>query len=172
MGAPIALAYLLNNNRVSSIKVHSRFIHCDLYFFASFSSSFFAFALFSLLPTRRASLLAVLRTLYASSVDSKSATLASSTVLTFLMGKALEICLAVPEEAPLTSSAEASPFFCLPALRGNKMRRDVYSLRRATFAARDSSERFWRRGSTEMPMVRASLRGTAAAWNYSQKSCE
>ena len=44
------------------------------------------------------------------------------------------------------------------------MRRLWYSFRRATLRASDSSLRFWRRWSTEMPMVRAYSLGIPAAW--------
>jgi hypothetical protein len=66
------------------------------------------------------------------------------------------------------SSLVASPFFCCPALRGKRMRRARYSLRRATLAERDSVERFWRRGSTEIPIVGASLRGIPASCALSE----
>jgi len=65
--------------------------------------------------------------------------------------------------AALTSAAEASPLLTFPLRRGKRMRRFLYSWRRSTLALRDSSERFWRRGSTEMPIVGASLRGIPAA---------
>lgn len=67
-----------------------------------------------------------------------------------------------------TSSLEASPCLCWPSLRGKRMRRARYSFRRATFAARDSVERFWRRGSTEIPIVGASLRGIPASYVLSE----
>ena len=68
-----------------------------------------------------------------------------------------------PFLAALTSSAEASPLLVLPLRRGKRIRRFLYSWRRSTLALRPSSERFWRRGSTEIPMVRANLRGIPAA---------
>lgn len=70
-----------------------------------------------------------------------------------------------PALAALTSSTEESPFLValVPVRRGKTMRRSRYSLRRWTLAFRDSSERFWRRGSTEIPMVGASLRGMPAS---------
>jgi hypothetical protein len=52
-------------------------------------------------------------------------------------------------------SLGVSAFLGLLDLRGKTMRRALYSFRRWTLAARASSERFWRRGSTEMPMVGA-----------------
>ena len=62
-----------------------------------------------------------------------------------------------------TSSLDASSFLCLPSLRGKRMRRERYSFRRATLTERDSVERFWRRESTEIPIVGASLRGIPAS---------
>lgn len=44
------------------------------------------------------------------------------------------------------------------------MRRARYSFRRATLTVRDSWERFWRRASTDMPIVGASLRGIPASY--------
>lgn len=52
-------------------------------------------------------------------------------------------------------SLGVSAFLGLLDLRGKTMRRALYSFRRSTLAARPSSERFWRRASTEIPMVRA-----------------
>merc|ERR1711964_52558 len=49
------------------------------------------------------------------------------------------------------------------------MRRLRYSWRRSTLALRPSSERFWRRGSTEIPMVRANLRGMPAAFSSARE---
>lgn len=81
------------------------------------------------------------------------------------MGRAALANLAVlePSFALLTSSAEASPFLGDLVLRGKRMSLDLNDFRRSTLAARDSSLMFWRRGSTEMPMVDASLRGIPAA---------
>jgi hypothetical protein len=82
------------------------------------------------------------------------------------MGKVTLACLTKFSLAALTSSAEASPFLGALLLRGKRMTRLRYAFRRSTLAARDSSERFWRRGSTEIPMVGASLRGMPAALGY------
>ena len=79
------------------------------------------------------------------------------------MGRMLVRTTFSPDLAALMSSAEASPCLVLPLRRGKRMRRLRYSWRRSTLALRDSSERFWRRGSTEIPMVRANLRGMPAA---------
>jgi hypothetical protein len=89
--------------------------------------------------------------------------LPSSKVATFLMGRMLVRTRFSPALAALRSSAEASPCLVLPLRRGKRMRRFLYSWRRSTLALRPSSERFWRRGSTEIPMVRANLRGIPAA---------
>jgi len=52
-------------------------------------------------------------------------------------------------------SLAVSVFLGLLDLRGKTMRRALYSFRRSTLAASASSERFWRRASTEIPMVGA-----------------
>lgn len=61
-------------------------------------------------------------------------------------------------------SLGVSAFLGLLDLRGKTMRRFLYSFKRSTLAAKASSERFWRRASTEIPMVRAYSLGTPAAW--------
>lgn len=90
--------------------------------------------------------------------------------LSWTMGKLVATCLMALSLTALTSSTEASPFLAalVPVRRGKTMRRWRYSWRRSTLALRDSSDRFWRRGSTEIPMVGASLRGMPAAWKPSQ----
>jgi hypothetical protein len=60
-------------------------------------------------------------------------------------------------------SLGVSAFLGLLDLRGKTIRRALYSLRRWTLMARDSSERFCRRGSTAMPMVGARSLGMPAA---------
>lgn len=89
----------------------------------------------------------------------------SSNSMMFLMGRPALVLLTMFSAvlAALMSSAEASPLFDLPLRRGKRMRRFLYSWRRSTLALRPSSERFWRRGSTEIPIVRANLRGIPAA---------
>ena len=82
-----------------------------------------------------------------------------------MMGRTLVRRMFSPALAALTSSAEASPCLVLPLRRGNRISFLRYSWRRSTLALRDSSERFWRRGSTEIPMVRANLRGMPAAFS-------
>ncbi len=57
--------------------------------------------------------------------------------------------------SPACWSLAVSVFLGLLDLRGKTIRRALYSFRRSTLAARPSSERFWRRASTEMPMVGA-----------------
>ena len=79
------------------------------------------------------------------------------------MGRMLLRTTFSPDLAALTSSTEASPCLVFPLRRGKRIRRLRYSWRRSTLALRDSSERFWRRGSTEIPIVRANLRGMPAA---------
>lgn len=93
---------------------------------------------------------------------------ASSKTALLTMGRTSLVDLMVfsPFLAALTSSTEASPFLVLPLRRGKRIRRFLYSWRRSTLALRLSSERFWRRGSTEIPMVGASLRGMPAARCY------
>jgi hypothetical protein len=95
----------------------------------------------------------------------KSAREPSSKPGAFLMGRTLVRRMFSPALAALTSSAEASPCLVLPLRRGNRISFLRYSWRRSTLALRDSSERFWRRGSTEIPMVRANLRGMPAAFS-------
>jgi hypothetical protein len=89
----------------------------------------------------------------------------SSNVTTFLMGRAEAVLVMIFSAllAALMSSADASPSLVLPLRRGKRMRRFLYSWRRSTLALRPSSERLARRGSTEIPMVRANLRGIPAA---------
>jgi hypothetical protein len=95
----------------------------------------------------------------------------SSKAATFLMGRieVVEETMLSPFLAALTSSAEASPLLVLPLRRGKRMRRFLYSWRRSTLALRLSSERFWRRGSTEIPMVAASLRGIPASFSSARE---
>jgi hypothetical protein len=153
--------------------MHSNFLimtSLTLYFFEAAASSALAFALFSLTPTNLASDLAILNFLYGSSVASTSSSAISGTSTTFLTARVS--CLATRPRTPsplfafFTSSAEASPFFGLLWRRGNRIKRFLYSCRRSTFSFRDSSERFWRRGSTAMPIVCASLRGIPAAYAH------
>ena len=135
------------------------------YFFLLPSSSALAFARFSRTPTRRASERASRSFLNAFSSPLKSLTAPSWNSTTFLMGSEDASLATVfsPLLADLMSSAEASPCLVLPLRRGKRIRRLWNSWRRSTLALRPSSDRFWRRGSTEMPMVRANLRGMPAA---------
>ena len=134
-----------------------------VYFFAAADSSAAALALFSRTPTRRASERASRSFLYAFSSPLKLPMGPSVTLTTFLIGRTSLTDETAFFLTALTSSAEASPLVTLPLRRGKRMRRFLYSWRRSTLALRDSSERFWRRGSTEIPIVGASLRGMPAA---------
>lgn len=140
------------------------------YFFAAAASSALALALFSLTPTRRASLLAKRRVRYAFSVPSgNSLRLISETAsacVIFLIGCDLCVFVAVsmsPLLAFATSSLLLSPLTYLPDLRGKTITRARYSLRRATFSARASVDKLARRGSTLIPIVGAYLRGMPAS---------
>lgn len=80
------------------------------------------------------------------------------------MGRmALTFLTTLSSVAALTSSADESSFLCWPDLRGKRIKRALYDLRRATLALRDSCEWFVRRGSTEIPIVGASLRAIPAS---------
>lgn len=59
-----------------------------------------------------------------------------------------------------------SPFLGADAFLGNRMSLERYSFRRCTLAWRDSVDLLRRRGSTEMPIVRAVFLWMPAAYKY------
>jgi hypothetical protein len=92
-------------------------------------------------------------------------------VMRFSMAKASMPAKVLRTPSPFlaffTSSGLASSSLCAPERRGKRMRRFLYSCRRATLIFNPSSLRFWRRGSTAMPIVAASLRGIPAVYMLS-----
>lgn len=134
-----------------------------VYFLAAAASSSAALARFSRLPARRASDRAFRSLMYAFSSPSKSATFPDSTTTLLVIGKAFLLDAMLPSDAALASSALASPFFGVLLLRGKRISRALYAFSRSTLALSDSSLRFCRRGSTEIPTVGASFRGMPAS---------
>uniref|UniRef100_G1TPV0 Uncharacterized protein n=1 Tax=Oryctolagus cuniculus TaxID=9986 RepID=G1TPV0_RABIT len=106
------------------------------------------------MPKRRALARAMRRLAKALKFFSSSViTLAFSFLKTFRMGMTGPVSWV----ANFSSSAELSPFLGAEGFRGKRTSLERYSFSRCTLACRDSVDLFRRRGSTEMPIVRATF---------------
>lgn len=150
----------------------------DIYFLAAAASSALSFARFSRLPEFRLSAresrsfryappsIALGMSLFLISEMPVDRPVMGKSFLTMATSLSAELSWLL---AAATSSLLASPCLCWPSLRGKRIRRARYALRRATFWESDSCDRFWRRESTEIPIVGANLRGIPASCMLGQR---